>query len=133
MWISSLSYIFFILNHCWSLDHHCYLWLCISINLYFGYSFFMSADFTSVQSSVFLSRISVVGKVVFFQKLFPQLFVQVQFDERLILKASSFQEESCLALATNLWQKETVWNDIACYHEKEYKSNIIVLEFEILL
>jgi len=30
------------------------------------------------------------------------------------------QEESCLALATNLWQDETVWNDIACYHEKPW-------------
>ena len=30
------------------------------------------------------------------------------------------EEESCLALATGLWQQETVWNDIACYHEKEW-------------
>ena len=47
-------------------------------------------------------------------------------------------EESCLALATGLWQDETVskkrnifyslvaihsqkvWNDISCYHEKEW-------------
>lgn len=30
------------------------------------------------------------------------------------------EEESCLALATGLWQEETVWNDISCYHEKEW-------------
>ena len=30
------------------------------------------------------------------------------------------EQESCLALATNLWQSDTVWNDIACYHQKEW-------------
>ncbi|XP_023349634.1 uncharacterized protein LOC111718310 [Eurytemora carolleeae] len=30
------------------------------------------------------------------------------------------QEESCLALATDLWEPGTVWNDIACYHEKAW-------------
>jgi len=30
------------------------------------------------------------------------------------------QEESCLALATGLWEDDTVWNDIACYHEKAW-------------
>ena len=30
------------------------------------------------------------------------------------------REEACLALATGLWQEETVWNDIACYHPKEW-------------
>jgi len=30
------------------------------------------------------------------------------------------EEESCLALATNLWEPGTVWNDIACYHEKPW-------------
>jgi len=30
------------------------------------------------------------------------------------------EKESCLALATGLWQDETVWNDIACYHEKQW-------------
>jgi len=30
------------------------------------------------------------------------------------------EQESCLALATGLWQDETVWNDIACYHQKEW-------------
>jgi len=30
------------------------------------------------------------------------------------------KEESCLALATGLWEDSTVWNDIACYHKKEW-------------
>jgi hypothetical protein len=30
------------------------------------------------------------------------------------------KEESCLALATNLWEPGTVWNDIACYHQKPW-------------
>jgi len=30
------------------------------------------------------------------------------------------KEESCLALATGLWEDDTVWNDIACYHEKPW-------------
>merc|ERR1712025_970214 len=30
------------------------------------------------------------------------------------------KEESCLALATGLWEPTTVWNDIACYHRKEW-------------
>jgi hypothetical protein len=29
------------------------------------------------------------------------------------------QEESCLAVVSDLWEKGIVWNDIACYHEKE--------------
>jgi len=36
------------------------------------------------------------------------------------LKLLEKKEESCLALATNLWQSDTVWNDIACYHQKEW-------------
>jgi len=36
------------------------------------------------------------------------------------LKLLKSKEESCLALATNLWQSDTVWNDIACYHQKEW-------------
>ena len=36
------------------------------------------------------------------------------------LKLLEGKEESCLALATGLWQDETVWNDIACYHPKPY-------------
>ena len=36
------------------------------------------------------------------------------------LKLLERKEESCLALATNLWQSDTVWNDIACYHQKEW-------------
>ena len=36
------------------------------------------------------------------------------------LKLLNRKEESCLALATNLWQSDTVWNDIACYHQKEW-------------
>ena len=36
------------------------------------------------------------------------------------LKLLDKKEESCLALATNLWQSDTVWNDIACYHQKEW-------------
>ena len=34
------------------------------------------------------------------------------------LKLLERKEESCLALASDLWQPETVWNDIACYHPK---------------
>ena len=34
------------------------------------------------------------------------------------LKLLEKKEESCLALASGLWQPETVWNDIACYHPK---------------
>ena len=34
------------------------------------------------------------------------------------LKLLERREESCLALASDLWQPETVWNDIACYHPK---------------
>jgi len=30
------------------------------------------------------------------------------------------QEESCLALATDHWEKGTLWNDIACYHQKTF-------------
>jgi len=30
------------------------------------------------------------------------------------------KEESCLALATDLWEPGTVWNDIACYHQKPW-------------
>jgi len=30
------------------------------------------------------------------------------------------QEESCLALATDHWEKGTYWNDIACYHQKTF-------------
>jgi len=45
-------------------------------------------------------------------------------EERLaeLIKSSTIlgEEESCLALATGLWQDETVWNDISCYHEKEW-------------
>merc|ERR1719422_800307 len=36
------------------------------------------------------------------------------------LKLLEKKEESCLALASGLWQDETVWNDIACYHPKEW-------------
>ena len=35
------------------------------------------------------------------------------------LKLLERKEESCLALATNLWEKGIVWNDIACSHQKE--------------
>merc|ERR1711973_239654 len=39
-------------------------------------------------------------------------------------------EESCLALATDLWEPGTVWNDIACYHEKAWvcEDNFELLE-----
>ena len=35
------------------------------------------------------------------------------------LKLLERKEESCLALATNLWETGSVWNDIACSHQKE--------------
>jgi len=36
------------------------------------------------------------------------------------LKLLKKEEESCIALATDLWEPGTVWNDIACYHEKPW-------------
>ena len=43
------------------------------------------------------------------------------------LKLLERKEESCLALASDLWQPETVWNDIACYHPKVIKMRTNVL------
>ena len=34
-----------------------------------------------------------------------------------------YQEESCLALASDFHEPGTVWNDIACYHEKVHFIN----------